>query len=92
MTIQRYTLFYCFVDRRPVCLLHRIGVRKCEPLNIRSNMDFVERWLSISPDGRSGSFEAGAILAVLIVTCVLVFRGWLQTVWYKSLGNVAWPK
>jgi hypothetical protein len=55
-------------------------------------MDFVERWLGVSPDGGSGSFEAGAILAVLIVICVLVFRGRIQAAWCKHIGNVAWPE
>jgi multisubunit Na+/H+ antiporter MnhB subunit len=55
-------------------------------------MNFVERWLSISPDGGSGSFEAGAILAVVIVICALVFRGRLQHAWCTLIGNVAWPK
>lgn len=38
-------------------------------------MDFVERWLSVSPDGGSGSFEVATLLAVLIVVCALGFRG-----------------
>lgn len=46
-------------------------------------MDFVERWLSVSPDGGNGSFETATILAVLIVVCALVFRGKVQTAWYK---------
>jgi hypothetical protein len=55
-------------------------------------MDFVERLLSVSPDGGSGSFEAGTILAILIVICVLVFRGKVQTAWYKRIENVTQPK
>jgi len=55
-------------------------------------MDFVERWLSVSPDGGSGSFEASVVLAVVIVICVLVFRRKFQTALYKRFGNVAWPK
>ena len=47
-------------------------------------MDFVERWLSVSPDGGSGSFEAATIFTVLIVVCALVFRGKVQTAWYKK--------
>lgn len=55
-------------------------------------MNFVERWFSISPDAGSGSFEAGAILAVLVLTCALVFRGRFQNAWCKLVGNLAWPK
>jgi len=55
-------------------------------------MDFIERWLSISPDAGSGSFEAGAILAVFAVIVALVFRGKLQTAWSALSGNLAWPK
>jgi hypothetical protein len=55
-------------------------------------MNFVERWLSVSPDGGSGSLEAGTILAVLIVVCVLVFRAKVQAAWHQRIGNVAWPK
>jgi hypothetical protein len=54
-------------------------------------MDFVERWLGVSPDGGSGSFEASVILAVLIVISVLVFRGKFQTARYMRIGNVARP-
>jgi len=57
-----------------------------------ANMDIVEQWLSVSPDGGSGSFEASAILAALIVIGVLVFRGRFQGAWTKRIGNVAWPK
>lgn len=55
-------------------------------------MNFVERWLSVSPDAGSGSFEAGAILAVVIVIRVWVFRGRLQDTWCTLVGNVGWPK
>jgi hypothetical protein len=55
-------------------------------------MDFVERWLSVSPDGGSGSFEASAILAVLVVICVLVFHCRFKTTWYNRIGKVAWPR
>jgi len=49
-------------------------------------MDFVERLLGVSPDGGSGSFEASVILAILIVICVLVFRGKLQS------ARCNWPE
>jgi len=55
-------------------------------------MNIVERWLGLSPDGGSGSFEAGAMLAVLAVIWVLAFRGRFQAVWSSRIGNVAWPK
>ena len=55
-------------------------------------MDFVERWLSVSPDGGSGSFEVATILAVLIVVCALVFRGKVQTAWYKRTEDDALAK
>jgi hypothetical protein len=55
-------------------------------------MDFVERWLNVSPDGGSGSFEAATILAVLIVVCILGFGRKVQTVWDKRLGNIARPR
>jgi hypothetical protein len=37
-------------------------------------MDFIERWLGISLDGGSGTFEASLILALLVVGCVLLLR------------------
>jgi hypothetical protein len=55
-------------------------------------MNFVERWLSVSPDGGSGSFEASVILALFTVICALVFRRKFQRVWCILIGNVVWPK
>jgi len=55
-------------------------------------MDFVERCLSLSPDGGSGSFEASVILAVVVVICVFVFRRMFQTGWNKRIEIVASPK
>jgi hypothetical protein len=37
-------------------------------------MDFVERALSISPDGGTGSFELLLMLIPVLVVAVLVFR------------------
>lgn len=55
-------------------------------------MDFVERWLSVAPDGGSGIFEASAILAAVIVVGVLVFRSRFQGAWTKRIGNAEWPR
>jgi hypothetical protein len=55
-------------------------------------MNFVERWLGVSPDAGSGLFEVCTILAVLIVISVFVFRGKILTTWYQCIGNVAWPE
>lgn len=53
-------------------------------------MDFVERWLGISPDGGSGILEVGTALVVLTVIFLLFSRGKL-TFHYRS-GNLIWPK
>jgi hypothetical protein len=36
-------------------------------------VDFIERWLGVSPDGGSGSMEA-ILLALVVVFCALVLR------------------
>jgi hypothetical protein len=55
-------------------------------------MDFIERWFGVSPDGGNCVLEACTILAVLIVVCMLVFRGKLQTALYKRIGDLVGPK
>lgn len=37
-------------------------------------MDFIERWLGISPDGGDGSLEALCLLAIVAVLAAIVFR------------------
>jgi hypothetical protein len=54
-------------------------------------MDFVERWLNVSPDGGNGSFEVGVILAVVILIGFLIFRRF-HGAWAKRFRKVAWLK
>jgi hypothetical protein len=37
-------------------------------------MDFIEKWLGISPDGGDGSLEALYLLAVVVVLAAIAFR------------------
>jgi hypothetical protein len=38
-------------------------------------MDFIERWLGISPDGGNGMLELGILAGVLVaIACVLAVR------------------
>lgn len=37
-------------------------------------MDFIERWLGISPDGGDGSLEALYLIAFLVVVAAVFFR------------------
>jgi hypothetical protein len=37
-------------------------------------MDFVERWLGISPDGGDGSLEALFIASLIVVAALVIFR------------------
>jgi len=45
-------------------------------------MDFIERWLGISPDGGDGSLEALYLVVLVAVIAAFVFRrqlrGWLR--------------
>ena len=37
-------------------------------------MDFIERWLGLSPDGGDGSTEALFVLAALIIITFVLYR------------------
>ena len=49
-------------------------------------MNFMEQWFGVSLDGGSGSFEAATILAVLLVACVVVFRGKLPAAIFHRIN------
>lgn len=49
-------------------------------------MDFIERWLGISPDGGDGSLEALYLVAFLAVIAVIVFRRRLHR-WLGPAGR-----
>jgi hypothetical protein len=37
-------------------------------------MDFIERWLGVSPDGGDGSTELMYLVALVVVVVVLLYR------------------
>jgi hypothetical protein len=47
-------------------------------------MDFIERWFGVAPDGGSGVFEAGVILSLAAIGCVVVFRGRLRRIFMRQ--------
>ena len=50
-------------------------------------MDFIEKWLGISPDGGDGSLEAIYLIALVAVIAVVVFRRPLR----RWLGQLRRP-
>ncbi len=40
-------------------------------------MDFIERWLQISPDGGNGTLEAAYLVALLGIGGLVLARRWL---------------
>jgi hypothetical protein len=43
-------------------------------------MDFIERWLGISPDGGDGSLEGLYLLAIVVILAAIIFRARIQGV------------
>ena len=53
-------------------------------------MDFIERWLHISPDGGSGASELllGLTILLTIITIVLALRGYLPNNFIEFLEQL----
>jgi hypothetical protein len=49
-------------------------------------MDFIERWLHVSPDGGNGSLEVVYLLAPLAIILAIVFRASLGRALSRALG------
>jgi hypothetical protein len=53
----------------------------------RGEVDFIEQWFGISPDGGDGSLELQWIVGIAIVVTAVVFRrriiGWLSSRWHQ---------
>ena len=49
-------------------------------------MDFIERWLGLSPDGGDGSLEALYVAALLAAIAAFVFRRQLRR-WLGPAGR-----
>lgn len=52
-------------------------------------MNFIEQWFGLSPDGGNGMFEVATVLAILFVTCALLFRGKVRTVLHRHITKFA---
>jgi hypothetical protein len=52
-------------------------------------MNFIEQWFGLSPDGGNGMFEAGIVLAILLVGSAVFFRGRIRTVLHHEVRKFA---
>ena len=52
-------------------------------------MDFIERWLGVSPDGGDGSLELLYIVTVVVVTVMFLFRKQLYNFMISSRNDRA---
>jgi hypothetical protein len=52
-------------------------------------MDFIERWLHVSPDGGNGTLEAVYLLAPLAVIVAIAFRAALARALARAFGLAA---
>jgi hypothetical protein len=50
-------------------------------------MDFIERWLHLSPDHGDGTFEWAIVIAVVASALIVVFRKRLRGLWGALLRS-----